>query len=96
MRKKNRKTPTYYRGEEITKVSHLTTSTMPPLDYVKFTSASGNVICQRCKVSFPEGVELHFLHDLTGEGPGKNVCQECRQYYITKTEKAGQSTRKSN
>ena len=78
------------------KVSHLTTSTMPPLDYVKFTTASGNVICQRCKVSFPEGVELHFLHDLTGEGPGKNVCQECRQYYITKTEKAGQSTRKSN
>ena len=37
-------------------------------------------------------VELHFLHDLTGEGPGKRVCDECRQYYITKTEKVVQST----
>jgi hypothetical protein len=27
-----------------------------------------------------------------GEGPGKSVCNECRQYYITKTEKAGLST----
>jgi hypothetical protein len=70
---------------------------MPPLDYVNFTSTSGNVICQRCKVSFPEGEELHFLHDLTGEGPGKRVCGQCRQYYFTKSEKAekaGQSTRK--
>jgi hypothetical protein len=50
---------------------------MPPLNYVKFTSTSGNVICQRCKVLFPEGVELHFLHDMTGEGPEKNVCDEC-------------------
>ena len=70
---------------------------MPPtpqdLNYVKFTSAAGNVICQRCKVSYPEGVELHFLHDATGEGPGRSVCDECRQYYITKTEKAAQSTR---
>ena len=67
---------------------------MPPLnsDYVKFTTNPGSVICQRCKVSFPQGVELHFLHDLTGEGPGKRVCDECRQYYITKTEKVVQST----
>jgi hypothetical protein len=66
---------------------------MPPpsLNYVKFTTTSGNVICQRCKVSFPQGVELHFLHDLTGEGPGKNVCNECRQYLITKTARVAQS-----
>lgn len=60
-------------------------------NYVNFTSTSGNVICQRCKVSFPKEVELHFLHDATGEGPGKRVCDECRQYYITKTEKVRQS-----
>jgi hypothetical protein len=60
---------------------------MPPPNYVNFTMTSGNVVCQRCKVLFPEEVELHFLHDLTGKGPGKNVCEECHQYYITKTEK---------
>jgi gluconate kinase len=65
--------------------------TMPPIYYVKFTTTSGNVVCQRCKVSFPEGVELHFLHNLTGEGPGKKVCDECRRYYITKTQNAAQS-----
>jgi hypothetical protein len=66
----------------------------PPHNFVNFTSTSGNVICQRCKVLFPEDVELHFLHDATGQGPGKKVCDECRQYYITKTEIAEQSTRK--
>ena len=65
---------------------------MPPLNYVKFTTTSGNVVCQRCKLPFPEGVELHFLHDLTGEGPGKNVCDDCHQYYVTRTERAAQST----
>ena len=69
---------------------------MPPQtpgpNYVNFTTTAGNVICQRCKVSFPQGVELHFLHDQTGEGPGKNVCAECCQYYITKTARAAQST----
>jgi hypothetical protein len=67
----------------------------PPANYVNFTSASKNVtvVCQQCKVSFLEGVELHFFQDAMGEGPGKKVCDECRQYYITKTEKARQSTR---
>ena len=67
---------------------------MLPNNYANFTSTAGHVVCQRCKVSFPEGEEFHFLHDATGEGPGKRVCTQCRQYYITKTEKAGQSTRK--
>ena len=53
--------------------SHHRTAEMPPLNYVNFTSTSENVICQRCKVLYPEGVELHFLHDLTGEGPGKKA-----------------------
>jgi len=61
---------------------------MPPLDYVKFTTTSGNVVCQRCKLPFSEGVELHFLHDLTGEGPGKMFVM----IVITKTQRAGQST----
>ena len=64
----------------------------PPNGHVKFTTTPGGVVCQRCKVSFPQGMELHFLQDLTGEGPGKKVCEECRQYYITKTEKIVQST----
>ena len=78
-------------------ISHRTAKpTMPPqapgLNYVNFTTTSGNVICQRCKVSFPQGVELHFLHDQTGKGPGKSVCDECHQYYITKTARVAQST----
>ena len=86
MRNKQENSDILQKNLEITTVSHRSDRTaMPPLNYVKFTSTSGNVICQRCKVSFLEGVELHFLHDMTGEGPGRNVCDECRQYYITKT-----------
>jgi len=89
-----RKTPNIILLMEVNNI--FSPPTMPPqapgLNYVNFTTTSGNVICQRCKVSFPHGVELHFLHDQTGEGPGKNVCDECRQYYITKTAKIAQST----
>lgn len=69
----------------------------PPVECVNFTRTSGNVICQRCKVSYPEGEELHFLHDATGEGPGKHVCNGCRQYYIikTRTEMANHSSASS-
>ena len=92
-RHEKKRTP-IYRGEEITTVSHLTTM---PLDYVKFTTAtSEKVICQKCKEPLSEGKQPHFLQDLTGSAPGKNVCDKCRQYYITKTEKMGHSTRKSN
>ena len=69
----------------ITTISHHITMP-PPLKYVNFTSTSGTVVCQKCKLSFPETVEIHFLHDQTGKGPGKKVCDECYQYYITKTQ----------
>ena len=64
---------------------------MPLTDHAKFTTTrSGSVICQRCKVSYPEGTNLHFLHDVTGDGPGRNVCGGCRQYYLTKTQMAAE------
>lgn len=82
------------RGEEITTISHLTTVTMP-LDYVNFTSTSGKaVICSKCTHPPPEGEELYFIHDRTGENPGRYVCGKCRQYYLSKTMAAGFSTRK--
>jgi len=63
---------------------------MPPIEHANFTTTcSGCVICQRCKVSYPEGMKLHFLHDVTGEGPGRNVCEGCCQYYAMKTQMAG-------
>ena len=70
---------------------HSDRTAMPPLNYVNFTLTSRNVICQRCKVSFQEGVELHFLQDLTSEGPGKKVCNECHHYYVTKTKGLAQT-----
>jgi hypothetical protein len=62
---------------------------MPPLESADFTTTrSGSVICQRCKMSYPEGTKLRFLHDVTGQGPGRNICEGCHQYYVTKTQMA--------
>lgn len=72
------------------KKSHQQLFDMPPIEHANFTTTcSGIIVCQRCKVSYPEGTKLHFLHDVTGEGPGKNVCGGCCQYYVTKTQIAG-------
>jgi hypothetical protein len=60
---------------------------MPPINIAKFTTAGElNTVCQRCKVSYPEGTKLHFLQDAMGQGPGRYVCEGCRQHYFNKTQ----------
>ena len=60
-----------------------------PETYIKFTTtAAGNAICQRCKFSFPQGTELHFVHDVTGKRAEMNVCAGCHQELIIKTQAA--------
>ena len=55
-----------------------------------FTTPDNNhpVICGRdaCKKKvFPPGTKLNFLHSNSSEHAGRDVCDSCYEYYLSKT-----------
>jgi hypothetical protein len=53
-----------------------------------FTTTDGEsqVVCQRCKLSFPPGTQLFYMHDQRPTRQGKYLCAGCHQYHVQKTD----------
>jgi len=51
----------------------------------EFTSDSGGqVICQRCKISFEAGTKLSYMHSTDPTRHGRHICDGCHEYYLQK------------
>ena len=58
-----------------------------PVDIADFTTdGDAQAVCQRCKLSFPPGTQLHYMHDHNPGRAGKYLCEGCRQYHMQKTQ----------
>ena len=50
---------------------------------MEFTSENENIICGKCKRVL-KSEEVHYLFNANQNLPGRKVCGECHEHYITK------------